>query len=98
MELSIDEKRIIFNILVQIMEADFVEDPAEIAYLDKVFHDLKLDISEFDHMENQDMDYLCAEFSKFQQDKKDYSKKLFYEMAECDGYLDPRERAIIDRM
>ncbi len=98
MELSIDEKRIVFNILVQIMEADFVEDPAEIVYLDKVFHEFNLDISEFDHMENQDMDYLCVKFSKFQQDKKDYSKKLFYKMAECDGYLDPREKVIVDRM
>ena len=98
MELTKNEKRIIFNILVLIMEADSVEDPAELTYLDKVFHDFNLDISEFDHMENQDMDYLCAEFSKFQQEKKDYSKKLFCEMAKCDGYLDPREQAIIDNM
>lgn len=98
MELSIDEKRIIFNILVQIMDADLVEAPAEIAYLDKVFHDFKLEISEFDHMENSDMDYLSKEFSKFEQEKKIYSKRLFREMAECDGYVDPREKAIIDSM
>ena len=34
MELTKNEKRIIFNILVLIMEADSVEDPAELTYLD----------------------------------------------------------------
>ena len=98
MELSIDEKRIVFNILVQIMDADLIEDPAEMAYLDKVFHEFNLDLSEFDHMETLDMDYLGAEFSKFEPAKREYSKRLFREMAECDGYVDPREVAIIDKM
>lgn len=71
MELTKSEKRTIFNILVLIMEADLIENPAEIAYLDKVFHDFEMTLSEFDHMEGSDLDLLCAEFSKFSTKKKE---------------------------
>lgn len=96
MELTIHEKRIIFQILIYIMKADSIEDPNEICFLDQVFHDFQFSISEFDHMELMDLDYLKRAFATFQEDKKIYAKKLFYDMAKCDGYVDPRELAIFE--
>ena len=46
-----EEKRIIFYILVQIMEADNIEDPAEMFFLDRIFHEFNFSIVEFDHMD-----------------------------------------------
>ena len=45
-----------------------------------------------------DLQYLSNEFSKLSQEKKDYSKKIFMEMAACDGYVDPREVSIINKL
>lgn len=99
MKLTMEEKRIIFYILVQIMEADNIEDPAEMAFLDRIFHEFNFSIVEFDHMDNLwDLQYLSNEFSKLSQEKKDYSKKIFMEMAACDGYVDPREVSIINKL
>lgn len=95
-ELTISEKRVIFQILVLIMRADSILNPSETEYLNKIFHDFKLDISEFDHLEMIDSDYLSYEFSKFSNDKKKYAKKLFVEMSECDGFVDYRELKTIN--
>lgn len=98
MKLTKEEKRIVFHILVHIMKADLIEDPREIQFLDNVFQEFNLDIAEFDHMELMDIDYLKGEFSNFSKEKKEYSKKLFYDMAGCDGYVDPREVEIIEKL
>ena len=97
-KLTVSEKRTIFQILVLIMRADSILNPAETEYLDKIFHDFELDISEFDHLEMIDFDYLYSEFLKFTADKKVYAKELFVEMSECDGYVHPFERRIIDQL
>lgn len=96
MELTLHEKRIIFQILIYIMKADCIEDPNEIRFLDQVFHDFKLSISEFDHMELLDLDYLRKAFATFTKEKKTFAQKLFYDMAKCDGYVDKRELAIFE--
>lgn len=96
MKLSIHEKRIIFQILVSIMNADSVQQPEEMDFLDRVFKDFNLTIEEFDHMDDIDMDYLINEYSKFSDDVKEYAQKLFIGMASCDGFVDPRELSIIN--
>lgn len=93
---TITEKRIIFQILTLIMKADFILNPAEVEYLDKVFADFEMDINEFDHMEDITIEELSNDFSKFTGEKKEYAKKLFIKMSECDGYADPREVDIIN--
>lgn len=95
-EYTLSEKIIIFQILTQIMKADCILNPAEIDFLDYVFKEFSLNIDEFDHIEEYDLDVLAQEFSKFSIGKKEYAKKLFIKMAECDGYVDPREMSIID--
>ncbi|MBR0045590.1 MAG: hypothetical protein IJP75_01690 [Bacteroidaceae bacterium] len=94
-EFTILEKRIIFQTLVLIMRADSILNPAETEYLNKIFHDFELDISEFDHLEMIDFDYLSNEFAKFSAEKKTYAMNLFVEMSECDGCVDPREVVMI---
>lgn len=95
-ELTLHEKRTIFQILILIMKADMVIDPAEEKYLDHIFNTFKLDIAEFDHMEMIELDHLTNEFSSFSTEIKSYARKLFVEMSRCDGFEDPREIEIID--
>lgn len=93
---TLAEKRIIYQILTLIMKADSILNPAEVEYLDKVFTDFEMDINEFDHMEEVTIEELSSDFSKFSGEKKEFAKKLFEEMSECDGYVDPREVDIIN--
>ncbi len=97
-ELTLIEKRTIYHILILIMEADLVIMQEEVDFLDNVFNDFGLTREEFDHMENLDVDSLCRDFSVFDKEVKLYAKDLFMGMAKCDGYVDPREQAIIDRL
>ena len=97
-DLTLAEKKIIFQILTLIMKADFILNPAEIEYLDKVFNDFELNINEFDHIEDVSIEELTSDFSKFTAEKKKYAKKLFIEMAESDGYFHPKEAAIIEKI
>lgn len=96
MTISNTEKRIIFQILVLIMKADQITKDEEVRFLDRLFDDFGLSIDLFDHMENLDSDILKKEFSQLSDDVKVYARKLFIEMAECDGFLDPREINIIE--
>ena len=95
---TITEKRIIFQILTLIMKADSILNPAEVEFLDKVFADFEMDINEFDHMEEITIEELSSDFSYFTVEKKEYAKKLFVEMSECDGYVDPREVEVINQI
>ena len=97
MNLTLSEKRVIFRILNLIMKADFVINPAEVEYLDKIFGLFELELSEFDHMEDVELEELSYGFSQFPDETKEYARKLFKEMSECDGYIDPRESKLIER-
>ena len=96
MDLNLNEKRIIFQILVLVMKADLITRNEEIAILDKVFNEFGLSIEEFDHMDNLDFDYLKKEFSLFSNEHKCYAINLFKEMSSCDGFVDSREIKIIE--
>lgn len=95
---SLSEKRTIYQILTLIMKADFILNPAEVSFLDRVFEEFNMSIDEFDHMEDVEFEELASAVSLFSKDKKEYAKRLFMEMAECDGYIDPREVAIIKKL
>lgn len=95
---SLSEKRTIYQILTLIMKADFILNPAEVSFLDRVFEEFNMSIDEFDHMENVEFEELASAFSLFSKDKKECAKRLFMEMAECDQRVDPREIAIINKL
>lgn len=96
MNLTLKEKRVIFQILVLIMKADLVTKQEEIDFLDNVFQEYGLSIDEFDHMDDIDYDYLKNEFSLLSDATKQYAKNVFMQMAKCDGYVDPREVKMIE--
>lgn len=98
MDLSIKEKRIIFQTLILIMKADFVDRLEETNFLDEVFYDFGLTLEEFDHIDDIDFDYLKKEFAQFTDEQKEFAKQLFVKMAKCDGYVDPREVSLIKEM
>ena len=95
---TLAEKRIVYQILTLIMKADFILNPDEVEYLDRVFNEFEMDVNEFDHMEEVTIEELSSDFSKFTGKKKEFAKKLFLEMAECDGYVDPREVEVINKI
>ncbi len=96
--LTLSEKRTIYNVLTLIMKADCILNPTEVSFLDRVFEDFQLSYDEFDHTEDLDLDVITADFALFSDDIKEYAKQLFVEMSECDGYVDPREVAIIKKL
>lgn len=98
LDFSIQEKRVIYNILAQIMKADTIINPAEVRFLDEVFYNFNLSLDEFDHMEEVDFDELSLAFSNFSEEKKEYARQMFVEMSECDGYVDPREISLIEKL
>ncbi|MBP3715925.1 MAG: hypothetical protein J6I79_00310 [Paludibacteraceae bacterium] len=95
--LNISQKRNIIHILTLIMKADRVIADEEVQYLNEVFNLFDLDIVELDHTELVNLDSLVKEFSSYNEEVKEYGKKLFKGMASCDGFVDPSEVAIIDR-
>ena len=97
-ELNISEMRVIFYILSLIMKADNILNPAEITFLDNVFEKFQLEINEFDHMDDLSFDELCKEYRILSPETQKYANMLFERMAECDGYVDPRELAIIQKL
>ena len=98
LDFSIQEKRVIYNILAQIMKADTIINPAEVRFLDEVFYNFNLSLDEFDHMEEVDFDELSLAFSNFSEEKKEYARQMFVEMSECDGNVDPREKSLIEKL
>ena len=97
-EFTLNEKRVIIQILTLIMKADSIINPAEVSFLDRIFNEFQLQIEEFDHMEEIDFEQLASEHSSFTMQKKEYAHKLFVEMSECDGFVDPRELALIAKL
>ena len=57
-----------------------------------------MSLDEFDHMEEVDFDELSLAFSNFSEEKKEYARQMFVEMSECDGYVDPREKSLIEKL
>lgn len=98
MDITLQAKRIIFQILVLIMRADSIIKEEEISFLNNVFTEFGLSYDEFDHMDDLDIDYLIREFALLPRDCKAYAKGLFLQMAQCDGFVDPREMAIINKL
>lgn len=96
MNLTLDDKRTLFQILNLIMKADLVVKQEEVKFLDSVFNEFGLSLDEFDHMDDIDTDYLKKQFAHFTNQQKQYAKKLFLQMARCDGFVDPREMDTID--
>ena len=78
MNLTLDDKRTIFQILNLIMKADLVVKQEEVKFLDSVFNEFGLSLDEFDHMDDIDTDYLKKQFAHFTNQQKQYAKNKNY--------------------
>ena len=98
MKLTIIEKFAIVTILSQIMRADGIIHPKEEEYMDKVYAELGITISDMEDMAN--MDDIQARFviNEMLDEKKQYALSLFVSMAEADGYIHPKETEIINQL
>lgn len=92
------EKTVIISILKMIMEADMIIHPLEKEYLNMVFE--MIDVSE---------DFLCrfspVDFqssliciSTMDDNKKKFVSTIMEEMSKADGYVDPRELELIQKI
>ena len=92
------EKFAIVTILSQIMNADGLVHPKEEEYMDKVYAELCLTISDMEDMVNMDDIQAKSVVNEMLEEKKQYAQSLFVSMAEADGYIHPKETEIINQI
>ena len=97
-QLTINEKYAIVNILSQIMKADGIIHPKEEEFMDKAYCELGITINDLEDISN--IDDIQAKFiiEEMSEESKEYARSLFVGMAESDGYVHPRESAIIEQI
>ena len=97
-QLTIIEKFAIVTILSQIMNADGVIHPNEEEYMDKVYAELGITISDMEDITNMDTTQAKSIINAMLDEKKQSAKFLFISMAKTDGYIHPLEKEIIDKL
>lgn len=97
-QLTIIDKFAIVTILSQIMKADGIIHPKEEEYMDKVFAELEITISDMEDMTNMDVIQARYVINEMQEKKRQYAQTLFVSMAEADGYIHPKETEIINQI
>lgn len=97
-QFTIIEKFAIVTILSQIMKADGTIHPKEEEYMDKVFAELGITISDMEDMTNMDDIQAKYVINEMLDDKKQYAQSLFVSMAEADGYIHPKETEIMNQL
>lgn len=93
-----NEKYAIVNILSQIMKADGIIHPKEEEYMDKVYDELGITINDLEDVANIDDLQAKLVIDEMSKENRDYARSLFIGMAESDGYVHPKEAAIIERI
>ena len=94
--LTRNEKYAIVNILSQIMKADGIIHPKEEEFMNKAYYDLGITINDLEEIANIDDIQAKQIIEEMSGDSKDYALSLFTGMAESDGYVHPRESAVIN--
>ena len=92
------EKFAIVTILSQIMKADGIIHPKEEEYMDKVYAELGIMISDMEDITNMDAIQAKSIINAMQVEKKQFAQSLFVSMAKADGYIHPLETEIIDKL
>lgn len=96
-DLLTNEKNAIVFTLSQIMKADGIIHPKEEEYMNQVFRDLNITIDDLSNVANIDEIRAKQIIIGMEPEKREFAKKLFVNMAECDGYVHPREKEIIEQ-
>ena len=97
-QLTTIEKFAIVTILSQIMNADGIVHPKEEEYMDKVFAELGIMISDMEDITNMDDILAKSVINSMSDEKKQYTQSLFVSMAMSDGFIHPKESAIIVKL
>lgn len=97
-QLTTIEKFAIVTILSQIMKADGVIHPKEEEYMDKVYAELDITISDMEDVTNMDAIQAKIVINAMIGEKKQYAQSLFVTMAKVDGYIHPLEKEIINQL
>lgn len=95
---SKQEQFAIVSILIMIMEADGVIDPNEVKFLNGVLSSFNISESELEIISSYDFNQCQKILSSLASFELAIAKSILIEMAECDGYADPRELEIIERL
>ena len=97
-QLTTTEKYAIVTILSQIMTADGIIHPKEEEYMDKVYAELGIMISDMEDITNMDDIQAKSVINAMIDEKKKYAHILFVSMSKVDGYIHPLEKEIIDKL
>lgn len=97
-QLTTIEKFAIVTILSQIMNADGIIHPKEEEYMDKVYAEFGIIISDMEDITNMDAIQAKSVINAMPDEKKQYAQSLFVSMAKADGYIHPLEKVIIEQL
>lgn len=95
---SKQEQFAIVSILIMIMEADGIIDLNEVKFLNGVLSSFNISESELEIISSYDFNQCQKILSRLAIYELANAKLIFTEMAKCDGYTDPRELEIINRL
>lgn len=97
-QLTINEKFAIVAILSEIMKADGIIHPKEEEYMDGIYKMFNVTINDLEDIGNLDNIQAKNILDGMTNEKRSYVRSLFIEMAECDGYIHPKEMQLINRL
>lgn len=93
---SQDEKYAVINMLTMIMEADTIIHPKEIEYIDSVLVDFAITADDNEQMDNMDMQMCLSIIKNMPKEKLEVAKEIFIKMTAADGYIDSREKQLLE--
>lgn len=97
-QLTTIEKFAIVAILSQIMNADGIIHPKEEEFMDMIYAELGIMISDMEDITNMDDILAKSVINAMSDEKKKYAQSLFISMAKADGYIHPLETEIINQL
>lgn len=92
------ERFAIVTILSQIINADGIIHPMEEEYMDKVYAELGIMISDMEDITNMDFVQAKSVINAMLDEKKQYAQLLFVSIARSDGYIHHLESEIINNL
>ena len=92
------ERFAIVTILSQIINADGIIHPMEEEYMDKVYAELGIMISDMENITNMDFVQAKSVINAMLDEKKQNAQLLFVSMARSDGYIHHLESEIINNL
>lgn len=92
------EKYAIINILLCIMKSDGIIHPKEEEYMNKIYNNFAITISELEDISNIDILQANNIVRSMSDEKKTQAMPLFIGMAKADGFIHPKEMEIISQI